>query len=57
VFILKRVKVVCFDTLLQVLILKDLWGSRKSKSETGKWLGIGEQMAATVGQEKNRRGW
>jgi hypothetical protein len=29
VFILKGVKVVCFDTLLQVLILKGLTGAQK----------------------------
>jgi len=35
VFILKILKVVCFDTLLQVLILKDVSGSRFCDADPG----------------------
>jgi len=48
VFILKGVKVLCFDALLQVFILKDLEGSRE-------W-GDGEgNTTAGSGKENNWR--
>jgi hypothetical protein len=34
VFILKKVKVICFDTLLQVFILNNLEGREKCKSQS-----------------------
>jgi hypothetical protein len=49
VLILKGVKVICFDTLLQVLILNGLGGD-------GKWRRGAGQTAAKVGREENGRG-
>ncbi len=46
---LKRVKVVCFDRLLQVLILRDL-GTRRGRGLRGLGTGSGEEQETKMAQ-------
>jgi len=55
VFILKEVKVVCFDTLLQVLILGDLQGSAKLENRNWKMEQLGDEWL--VASKLRREGW
>src|SRR5712671_3863586 len=54
VFILNGVKVVCFDILLQVLILKGLTGKHNIRPTSPSWSGGCEVF--TFGEKRKRRG-
>jgi len=56
VFILKEVKVVCFDTLLQVLILKGLECTETVQDRSILLVLVSKDLGAAAGEKAQRRG-